>query len=88
MSDTAPTTKPRDTHSGRFVPEVSGNPRGRPRGPTRPELIRRKVMRHVHRELEPILDALIGQAKAGDVCAGLGLIDLAMTAPIEPDQAA
>ncbi len=89
MSDTAPTTtKPRNRHSGQFTPLVSGNPRGRPRGPTRPEMIRRKLMRVTHRELEDILDALVEQAKAGDTFAAIGLLDLALTAPIEPDRAA
>ncbi len=89
MDDTtnSPAPKPRDGHSGRFVPGETGNPLGRPRGASKPELVRRKIVRYVHRDLDEILGALVDQAKAGDACVALGLLDLATQAPIEPDRA-
>ena len=51
---------------GRFQPGASGNPRGRPRGKTLSERLRKAL---TIREQQAIIKTLIGLAKAGDLAA-------------------
>lgn len=54
---------------GRFLPGRSGNPRGRPPGPSKQQ----KLLRRMLDEANDVLDAMLAKAKEGDAAAA-GLI--------------
>lgn len=55
-------TEPTHGPDGRFLPGRSGNPRGRPPGPSKQQALLRRMLD----EGEEVLDAMLAKAKEGD----------------------
>jgi hypothetical protein len=62
-------------NAGRFVPGVSGNPAGRPRGVDFRKLVMEFRKAALDGDLQEVYDAMLTRAKAGDVNAAKLLLD-------------
>ena len=69
---------------GRFQPGASGNPRGRPRGKTLSERLRKAL---TIKEQKAIIEVLIGMAKAGDLAATKLIFNYVDGLPVQKGEA-